>query len=206
MPSLRHFGFVMLLLGALGAALAAAGEPASPPAMDASSCDQLAQLPNAPMSVSSCKALMGLDANAPASHRPGDDAMSCAQIFAELRTMQGEGVSDATAAHNDALIAEGRALSARHAAEIARQATPSPLAIASSLLPNAVGAALMAPEQARTALAMQRLKAADQRYSTSLGEQMDANAAEVGELVAANPRLPRLSKLAMHKQCTPPQE
>ncbi|MHB8913150.1 MAG: hypothetical protein ACYC42_11000, partial [Lysobacter sp.] len=136
----------------------------------------------------------------------GDEAMSCEQIFAELSAMQGEGVSDATAAQTDRIIREGRVLGEAHAAEMVRQMTPSPLAIASSLLPNAIGAALMAPEQARTAVAMNKLKTADRHYSGKLGQHMVTNAAQVGQLMDTNPRLPRLSQLAMKRNCQPPQE
>lgn len=172
--------------------------------MDPAMCDQLADLPNAPMSVDSCKAMMRMGEDQPGNHRTGDGAMSCDDIFAELRTMQGEGVSQANIAQTDAVIAEGRALGAQHAAEMARQMTPSPLALVSALLPNAVGAALMAPEQARQVAAMARLKAADASYSAALGEHMDANIADVAKLMDDNPRLPRLAQLAMDKPCEPP--
>lgn len=174
--------------------------------MDAATCEQLAGMPNAPMSVESCRTMVRMGEDDPSSHRPGDEAMSCAQIFAELRTMQGEGVSEATAAQTDVVIGEGRALGAQHAAEMARQMTPSPLAIASSLLPNAVGAALMAPEQARQVAAMKKLAAADKRYSAQLSEHMTANTADLNRLMDGNPRLPRLSQLAMQKDCAPPQD
>lgn len=203
---------LMLLLLAAGNVVQAAAteqrlpERSSAPATDTASCDQLAGMPNAPMSVESCRSMLRMGEDDPSSHRPGDEALSCAQIFAELRTMQGEGVSDATAAQTDEVIRDGRALGALHAAEMARQMTPSPLAIASSLLPNAIGAALMAPEQARTVAAMAKLKTADARYSTQLGEHMATNTAELGQLMDANPRLPRLSQLAMQKNCEPPQD
>lgn len=203
----RTFPVVILLLLASGHLVqAAAREQASEPAMDASTCDELAGMPNAPMTVESCKAMLRMGEDDPSTHRPGDEAMSCEQIFAELRTMQGEGVSDATAAQTDAVIAEGHVLGAKHAAEMARQMTPSPLAIASSLLPNAVGAALMAPEYARQAAAMAQLKTEDAQYNAQLGQHMAANTAEVSQLMDANPRLPRLSQLAMQKNCEPPQQ
>ncbi len=210
-PVLLLWIVMLLLLAASNRVRAALPEQALPerssePAMDAAACDQLAGIPNAPMSVESCRIMMRMGEDDPNTHRPGDDAMSCGQIFAELRTMQGEGVSDANAAQTDALIDEGRVLGAQHAAEMARQMTPSPLAIASSLLPNAIGAALMAPEQARQAVTMAKLKTEDDRYSAQLGQHMAANTADVGQLIDANPRMPRLSQLAMKKNCEPPQD
>lgn len=150
--------------------------------------------------------MMGMAEAAQGAQHPGDEAMSCDQIFAELRTMEGTGVSDANVAQTDALTQEGRALSARHAAEIVRIKTPPPLAIVASLLPNAVGAALMAPEQARQVAAAMKLKSADARYSAKLGEQMDAEIADVTALMDANPRLPMLAQMAMEKDCKPPAE
>ena len=148
----------------------------SAPTVDVSAadCDKLTGMPNAPMSVEACRTMIRMDEDDPSTHRPGDETMSCNQIFAELRTMQGEGVSEANAAQTDTVFREAQALGALHAAEMARQMTPSPLAIASSFLPNAVGALLMAPEQARTVAAMAKLKAEDERYSALLHQHMTA--------------------------------
>ena len=137
----------------------------------------------------------------PSTHRPGDEALSCAQIFAEMQTMQGSGVSDANAAQTDALIGESKVLSAKHATEMARQMTPSPLAIASSLLPNAIGAAMMAPEYARQAAAMAQLKADDARFNAQLAHHSTATSVDLNQLMDANPRLIQLS---MQKGCKPP--
>ncbi|MDQ3040726.1 MAG: hypothetical protein M3R16_13155, partial [Pseudomonadota bacterium] len=109
-------------------------------------------------------------------------------------------------AQTDALIREGEMLSAKHSAEITRQMTPSPLALAAGVLPNAASAALMAPESARRGVAMSKLKAEDEKYNARLGRHMAANTAEVGQLIDANPRLPRLSQLAIKQNCELPQE
>lgn len=194
---------LLFLLGCSNVANAASGQ-SSATAADALDCEQLAELPDAPVSVAQCRAMMGMTQDDPQTHRPGDEAMTCNEIFAELGTMQGEGVSETNAAQTEVLVAEGRELSARHTAEMARQATPSPLALASSLLPNAVGAALMAPEYARKMAATRQLKAEDESYAAQLGQQMTASSTDFSQLVQANPRLPRLSQLAMDKNCQPP--
>ncbi len=186
--------------------LTTASAQSPPPAMDDSTCAQLANMPDAPISAESCRAMMHMGEDDPSSHRLDDEAMSCEQIFAELGTLQGEGVSDASAAETDSMIDEGRELSDLHTAEMARQAIPSPMALASSLLPNAVGAALMAPEQARTLAAMSTLKSADQRYSGKVDQHLATSAGEVGQLMDANPRLSRLSQLAIQKNCELPQD
>ena len=177
---------------------------AAGPAVDAATCDQLAGNPNAPMSVEACRTMMRMGEDDPRMHRPGDEALSCAQIFAEMQTMQGDGVSDATAAQTDALIGESKVLGAKHAAEMAKQMTPSPLAIASSLMPNAIGAAMMAPEYARQAAAMAQLKADDARFNAKLAQHSTATSVDLNQLMDANPRLPRLIQLAMQKECKPP--
>ena len=199
-PSFSVLLFV--LLASSSATLAAPPSPA--PVMDAAVCNQLAGNPNAPLSVEACRTMMRMGEDDPSTHRPGDEALSCAQIFAEMQTMQGEGVSDANAAQTDALIGESKVLSAKHATEMARQMTPSPLAIASSLLPNAIGAAMMAPEYARQAAAMAQLKADDARFNAQLAQHSTATSVDLNQLMDANPRLPRLIQLSMQKACKPP--
>ena len=183
---------------------AAAPGPLSAPVMDATTCDQLAGNPNTPMSREACRTMMRMGEDDPSTHRPGDKTLSCAQIFAEMQTMQGAGVSDANAAQTDALIGESKVLSAKHAAEMARQMTPSPLAIASSLLPNAIGAAMMAPEFARQAAAVAKLKTEDEHFNAKLAQHSTATSVDLNQLMGANPRLPRLIQLAMQKTCKPP--
>lgn len=198
---------VVLFLTLINVVQAAPQEPSSMPEMDAATCDQLADIPNAPMSVEACRALMRMGEDDPSTHRPGDDAMSCAQIFAELRTMQGEGVSDATAAQTDAVIQQGLALGTRQAAEhAANQATGMSLAAASSLLPNFAGAMVMAPHQAKEVALMKKWQAEGAHYRGQVSEQTTASTAGVAQLMDANPRLPRLSQLAIKKNCEPPGE
>ncbi len=195
---------LFFLLASSSAIQAAPPVPFPGSAIDPATCDQLAGNPSAPMSVEACKTMMRMGEDDPSTHRPGDESMSCEQIFAELQTMQGEGISDATAAQTDALNEEARVLGAQHKAEMARQMLPSPLAIASSLLPNAVGAALMAPEFARRGAAMTKLKANNERFNAKLNQHSTTSSVELSELMDTNPRLPRLMRLAMQKECQPP--
>lgn len=174
--------------------------------MDPAACEALAGLPGSTMSVESCRTMMLMGEDDPSTYRPGDEAMTCEQIFAELAAMEGEGVSDATAAQNEAVIDAGRGLAATHGAEIARQMAPPPLAIVASLLPNAAAAPLLAADMARKQAAAMKLKGADQRYNAQVQQQMTVNTDELGTLIAANPRLPRLSQLAIEKDCELPQE
>ena len=204
MPNRSLPALIVLLLAFSNVAQAAALVPVSRPAIDPATCDQLAGNPSAPMSVEACKTMMRMGEDDPSTHRPGDESMSCEQIFAELQTMEGEGISDATATQTDALNEEARVLGAQHEAEMARQMLPSPLAIASSLLPNAVGAALMAPEFARRGAAMTKLKANNERFNAKLNQHSTTSSVELSDLMDTNPRLPRLVQLAMQKECQPP--
>ena len=197
--------FPVLLFFLLASSSATRAAPPSPaPAMDPALCDQLAGNPHAPMSVEACRTMMRMGEDDPSTHRRGDEGLSCAQIFAEMQTMQGEGVSDANAAQTDALIGESRVLGAKHAAEMAKQMTPSPLAIASSLLPNAIGAAMMAPEFARQAAAVAKLKTEDEHFNAKLAQHSTATSVDLNQLMDANPRLQRLIQLATQKACKPP--
>lgn len=198
---------VALLMVSGNVVQAAMQEQASAPAMDAAACDALAGIPNAPMSVEACQTMLRMGEDDPSTHRAGDDAMSCTQIFAELRTMQGEGVSDATAAQTDEVIQQGLALGKRQAAEhAAHQASGMALAAASSLLPNFAGAIVMAPHQAKEVALMKKWQIEGAQYKGQVSQQTTASTVGVAQLIDANPRLPRLSQLAMQKNCEPPEQ
>ena len=95
---------IALIWTSLGAAQAqgfgGAGPSTLPSGMTAADCNELARLPNSPISVATCKSMMGMaagmDAAAddPRAQRPGDGALTCPQIFAELQTRAGAGISE----------------------------------------------------------------------------------------------------------------
>lgn len=62
----------------------------------------------------------GFDAAAadPSARRPGDDAMTCAQIFGELKTIAGVGIADANTAKAEAVVRDRTALATRQAGEM----------------------------------------------------------------------------------------
>ena len=78
-------------------------------------------MPNAPMSVAACRAMLDMGAqfdaaaNDPAARRAGDERMSCAAIFAELQTVAGAGVSDVSRARSQAVVNSGTAMADRQA-------------------------------------------------------------------------------------------
>ena len=198
----------------------AAGVPRLSPdelAEAAAACDQLGSMPNAPLSVEACKAMLGMasqfDAAAsdPSARRPGDESMSCAAIFAELKTMAGVGISDTTAARTEALLTDATATANRQAAEIGAfmvesQALGAVAGIAGAFTPNFVGAAISAAWQAR-AMSLGAKQAAEQtQLRARTNETLSAGMDELSRSMQANPRFARLAALGANKRCEPPAE
>lgn len=180
-------------------------------------CDQLAAMPNPPMSVAACKAMvdMGTSLKAgaadPSAQIPGDEAMTCADIFTELKTIAGAGISDTSAARNEAVVRDRTALAHRQAGELnafiaETYALGAVAGLVGAFTPNFVGAAIAAAWQGR-ALAFAARQATDQApLRTQTNEALLASADELSRSMNANPRFARLGQLAMDKQCEPPAE
>jgi hypothetical protein len=176
-------------------------------------CQQLAGMPNAPMTVESCEAmkaqLSGLQANvnSGAGARPGDEAMTCDQLRAELTAQQGfTGVSAEHRAQGQAAAAEfqsqERKVQAESAALAAQEtATSAAASAATAFGGNAAGAAAGAANEARNAAFSAHAQA---ELAPSQRRMMDSAATSIGDLdqqMAANPRLGRLFQLAQQKNC-----
>jgi len=186
-------------------------------AQAAAACEQLGKIPNAPMSVEACRAMLGMvsqfgtAASDPSARRPGDESMSCAQIFAELQTIAGVGISDATAARSEGLLADATATTNRQAAEIGAfmvesQALGAAVGIAAAFTPNFVGAAISAAWQAR-AMSLGAKQAAEQtQLRARTNEALAASIDELSRSMQANPRFARLAKLGVDKRCEPPKD
>ena len=71
------------------------------PLIDPAMCDQLAQLPNSPRPAEACRTMMKMAQEDPSANRAGDEAMSCDQIFAEIKKTPRKGVSSAEAARTE---------------------------------------------------------------------------------------------------------
>lgn len=180
-------------------------------------CDRLAAMPNPPMSVAACKAMvnMGTSLNAGAADSsarlPGDEAMTCADIFTELKTIAGAGISDTNTARNEAVVRDGTALAHRQAGELnAFMAETYAWGVVAGLVgaftPNFVGAAIAAAWQGR-AIAFGARQAAEQApLRARTNETLLASANELSQSMNANPRFARLGQLAMNKRCEPPAE
>ena len=196
---------MLSLLASYQTAHAAPSGQASAPTADPAMCDALARMPNAPMTVASCKAMLQMGRDDPAAHRDGDEAMTCEQIFAEIQATPGMGVSDAEAARRETIIRDGETLTQRHVAKGAvamapEMAATSAMAVAGAALPNAATAPAMAAQQARIA-AKNKVAAASYMKET---QQLTTDSTAMMDGRLNNPRVTRLSNLALEKNCSPP--
>ena len=171
-------------------------------------CSQLAQMPNPPMSVETCRArqashLQLMDAaQTPGGERPGDAQMSCTDVIAEMQAAHFAGVSAGTAAESveagEQLRETYQASQARGGALAARQ-TAETMAVAT--MPNAVqGAVAMRHAAEQKALGAQNTAA----MLPARERATQANTTSAMELAAslqANPRFARLMQLVQEKNC-----
>jgi hypothetical protein len=187
----------------------ARADPSGQPSVqttDPAMCDALAGMPNAPMTVASCKAMMQMGRDDPAAHRAGDETLTCDQIFAEMQATPGMGVSNAEASRTEQIIRDGETLTERHAAKASVALAPnvaavSALGVVGTVLPNAALAPAMAAQQADL-VAKNKVAAAD--YLKDV-HQLTTDSTEMMESRLGNPRVSRLSNLAMQKNCAPPE-
>jgi hypothetical protein len=183
-------------------------------------CNQLASMPNAPMSVENCKQMMGAaqaytnSATDPSAARPGDEAMSCDAIVAEMRTMRDVGLSDGAREENATAAKNYQATIAKQQAEINAYGAAATAAV------NAAAAADAATEIATGGAvhghAAQAVQGAAQAQGRVMGERMAQerkpdeqrvfkavgnSSAEMGQQMQSNPRYARLIHLAIAKNC-----
>jgi len=207
---------ILVSIGAVQAqGFGGSGPNSIPENINPAMCDQMARIPNPPISVEACRSMMGMAkgyeaaASDPGASRPGDEAMSCEQIFAELMTMDGVGISAETAAQAQVASKEGVALAQRQAAEGAAfaakmQAMGLAAGVAGAFAPNIAGAAAGAimQQQSMAFAAKQQADAAPVR--AQMNQALTATTGELGQQIQANPRLGRLMQLAMRNNCEAP--
>jgi hypothetical protein len=209
------------LLGAAGAFSAGHATAVAPNGMPAGmDCEQMARMPGMPMSVESCKKLMGAqqayDAALadPSAARPGDDKMGCEQIMAELKQQRYTAPDKAKVAEGQAAAAAEQKTLAKQQAEttrtVAEQSAAVAAASAKDLATEAATAGVVRP---RTAAVLEQ---EFQRQNKVTGERMAEErrpheqrlmsttgdfAADAGQQISQNPRLARLIQLANQKNC-----
>ena len=183
--------------------------------LDPSMCDQLAKLPNPPMSVEACKSMFGLAtmldrmADDPRGIRPGDDAMSCAAIFDDMKTMTDGGLSTATTARMDGVAEQGQAAAVRGAAEmtgfmVETAAVGIAIVAMGPYVPNFVGAAIVAAWQARAVAFATGQQAEAGKLTAQMRPAIEDAAAELAQSMKADPRFARLGYLATREECEAP--
>jgi hypothetical protein len=184
--------------------------------MDPAMCDQLASLPNPPMSPEACRSMMGMaksmkdSASDPSAVRPGDESMSCEQIMAEMRGSGSPMVSPETAAQSkqaaDASLALMEKQNAETKAFMAQQMAVGIGAGALGMVPGGgiASSAIMAAQQAQTQnfAAKQAADAAPVRAQQN--QAVTALTSEMGQSIQSNPRFARLAQLVADKNCPPP--
>lgn len=190
---------------------------AAAPAVD---CNQFASMSGAPMTVEQCKSLMNSARSGEAAMAdksaalPGDDAMSCAQIGAEMATFQNVSVSkQSIAAGNkasaeyqeefDKQMAAGKVVAERQQAEktAAVAADRTTEIISGGVIPGQTLNVVNHAHAAETAALGQRQSAALQPKEQAVMGATRSSIAEVVGQLQQNPRLARLGSLAMEKKC-----
>ncbi len=217
------FTLPMVLASAWSAAVAQmpGGMPAPSPgdlAEAAAACEQLGKVPNAPMSVQACKAMLGMSgtiermqsaAADPSAQRPGDAQLSCDALFAEMTSIGTAQAPPTGSASVDAALAEATALGTRQYAEgtafvAGTFALGAAMGAASAVMPNFAAAAITVAWQASAVALGKRLVAEQAELTPRRDAAIVATAEDFEQAMAANPRFARLALLGMDKGCEPP--
>jgi len=192
------------------------GPNSIPENMDPAMCDQLAGIPNAPMSAEACRSMMGMaqgmksSGSDPSAVRAGDESLSCDQINAEMRSVATPMVSAETGAQARTAADAQMALMEKQQAEqkgfIAGQMAMGVGTAALGMVPGG-GFAAMAAQQAmmaqQQAFAQKQMQeAAPVRAQTS--QAITATTTEMTQSMRENPRFARLMNMSVEKSCPPP--
>ena len=211
---------IVASVGAAQAQLFRAPQPQGPNAipdnLDPAMCDQMAAIPNAPMTPEACRSMIGMaqgmktSGSDPSAMRPGDETMSCDQINAEMRSVATPMVSAETGAQARVAADAQMALMQKQQAEtqgfVAGQMAMGVGAAALGMVPGG-GYAAMAAQQAMMAQQQafaqkQAADAAPVRAQTS--QALTATTTEMTQGMRENPRFARLMSLSVERSCPPP--
>jgi hypothetical protein len=221
-PSLLVSIAVIASVGAAHAQLFGGAQPQPrgpngiPDNLDPAMCDQMAAIPNAPMSAEACRSMIGMaqgmktSGSDPSAIRAGDESLSCDQINAEMRSVATPMVSAETGARAQAAADAQMALMQKQQAEqkalIAGQMAVGVGTAALGMVPGG-GYAAMAAQQAmmaqQQAFAQKQIaEAAPVRAQTS--QALTATTTEMTQGMQQNPRFARLMNMSIEKSCPPP--
>lgn len=211
---------IVAFAGAAQAQFFGAPQPRNPNAipdnLDPAMCDQMAAIPNAPMTPEACRSMIGMaqgmktSGSDPSAMRAGDETMSCEQINAEMRSVATPMVSAETGAQARTAADAELALMQKQQAEttgfVAGQMAMGVGAAALGMVPGG-GFAAMAAQQAMMAQQQafaqkQMAEAAPVRAQTS--QALTATTTEMTQGMRENPRFARLMSMSVEKSCPPP--
>lgn len=197
---------IVIFLAGGASAHARDGGTAALPSADPAMCDALANVPNAPMTVETCRTMLKLAEDDPTAHRAGDESMTCADIFTEIQNATGDmRISPEEAARRQKSLGDMQTLNERHGTKAAAALAPNVAAmqaigVVAPFVPSAVTEPAIIAQQAQI---QAKGKVAADAYSAEArkltGESADAAAATM-----SNPRTRRLAQLAVQKDCAAP--
>jgi hypothetical protein len=184
--------------------------------LDPALCDQIASIPNAPMSPEACRSMMMMQqsmksaSSDPSAVRPGDESLSCEQITAEMKQVGGPMVSQETAAQArtaaDAQLALMEKQNAEAKALMAQQMAVGIGAGALGMVPGGgiAASAIAAGQQAQAQSFAQRQQAEAAPVYAQTSRSITATTTEMGQSMQNNPRFARLMQMTVDKNCPPP--
>ena len=212
------------LIASVGAAQAQlfGGQRNAPPPtpqsdqLDPALCDQIANIPNSPMSVEACRSMMTMQqsmraaSSDPSAVRASDETMTCEQITAEMVAVARPMVSPETAAQArasaDAQLALRQKQDAEAKAFVARQMAVTMGAGALGMVPGGgyAASAIAAGQQAQAQALAQRQQAEAAPVYAQSSKSITATTTEMSQAMQSNPRFARLMQMTVDKNCPPP--
>ena len=189
---------------------------AIPDNLDPAMCDQMAAIPNAPMSAEACRSMIGMaqgmktSSADPSAMRPGDETMTCDQIHAEMRGVSTPMVSAETG-ERARVAAEAQMANMEKQRSEAMGFAAGQMAMgmgvgALSMLPGG-GYAAMAAQQAMMA---QQQAFAQKQYQDAApvreqtNQSLTATTTEMTQGMRENPRVARLMNMSIERNCPSP--
>ena len=184
---------------------------------DADICADIASGPSPAMSLESCRSMMMMQqrmqaaSSDPNAVRPGDENLTCAGIYDEIRASGWPMMSQATIAQNQQAGAAAMATLEQQKADtrgyVAGQVAMGVGSVALGMVPGVGGFATNAMQMAMDAREKrfeERQEAATSSLMAQSAPAIQATEAEIGDAVRTNPRYARLMQLVVSKSCPPP--